>query len=279
LVQGTLVSRLRGKAVALVALTSCLSLEAQHNPIRSFLPSQREIWSAPRKMERKHWTWLMLAGAGTAALIAADRKITNGMPNTNSQFMWATRSSRLGGAAGLAIFSGSAWAAGALGHNTRWKAAGAASSEALMHSLVVTYALKATFARQRPDTGAEAGQFWSAGTIRTMKSDNSFPSGHSMGSWAVATAFSRQFPDKKYVPWLAYGFASAMSISRVAAHKHYASDVAVGAGLGYLIGRMVGNRHHAETLRKQGWLRKPDVDVDLRPASKTVGLRLRWTAP
>jgi membrane-associated phospholipid phosphatase len=123
-------------------------------------------------------------------------------------------------------------------------------------------------ARERPNTGSDRGQFLS-GMNEAARGENSFPSGHSLAAWAVASAVSHQYKDKKYVPWIVYGLASTASMARVTAQRHFLSDVVVGAGIGYVIGMFVSNKHEPRGL-------VPQVTPILDPARRTAMLSLRW---
>lgn len=61
------------------------------------------------------------------------------------------------------------------------------------------------------------------------KALNSFPSGHSAGSMAVASAFASAYPEHR-VPALAAG--GAVSLAQIPTASHYPSDVAAGAAIG-----------------------------------------------
>jgi len=64
----------------------------------------------------------------------------------------------------------------------------------------------------------------------------SFPSGHTLLSFAVATVIARRHP--WLAPW-AYGLAVLVGISRVSVGVHWPVDVLAGAALGTLIGFLV----------------------------------------
>ena len=66
---------------------------------------------------------------------------------------------------------------------------------------------------------------------------SSFPSGHAAGVFAVATVVASRYRHHKWVPWITYGFATAISLSRVTTRAHFPSDVFLGAALGYTITR------------------------------------------
>lgn len=75
-------------------------------------------------------------------------------------------------------------------------------------------------------------------SINDTRPDNSglsFPSGHTAEAFAGATMVSMEYGKKyKWVPYAAYGTASAVGALRIANNKHYLSDVLFGAGLGIL---------------------------------------------
>ncbi|WP_333865172.1 phosphatase PAP2 family protein, partial [Chitinophaga sp.] len=61
---------------------------------------------------------------------------------------------------------------------------------------------------------------------------NSFPSGHTAQAFAAATFLSEEYKHRfPWMPYAAYGVATAVGGLRIANNRHYVSDVLVGAGL------------------------------------------------
>lgn len=60
----------------------------------------------------------------------------------------------------------------------------------------------------------------------------SFPSGHTAGAFASATALATFYPPARVVCW---SVAVACGVSRVVKHQHFLSDVSAGAVVGHLI--------------------------------------------
>src|SRR5262249_33889020 len=77
---------------------------------------------------------------------------------------------------------------------------------------------------------------WAAGP-RFASSNNSFPSGHSIAAFSVATVIARRYRNHRWVPYVAYGGAALIAFSRVSGSSHYVSDVFGGGALGYSIAR------------------------------------------
>ncbi len=98
--------------------------------------------------------------------------------------------------------------------------------------------LKYAVGRSRPYTGDGKGGF----SLFNMKtSGTSFPSGHTMSAFSVASVFAAR-ADSRWVQVLCYTLASGVAAQRVYADKHWASDVLGGAVIGTLVGRdVVGN--------------------------------------
>jgi membrane-associated phospholipid phosphatase len=86
----------------------------------------------------------------------------------------------------------------------------------------------------------------------SIYSYTSFPSGHTIVSFAAATVFAMEYRDRPLVPIFAYSAASLIGLSRITENRHWASDVFAGATIGYLCGKLVVNNYHRyNRLQKQ----------------------------
>ena len=92
------------------------------------------------------------------------------------------------------------------------------SLDVLATGSLLVYALKAITNEKRPDSSQ----------------DNSFPSSHTLESFAVATT-TGAFARREAPVW--YAGAALIGLSRIARDRHYTWDVLVGAISGYLLGR------------------------------------------
>ena len=125
--------------------------------------------------------------------------------------------------------------------NRKARETGFLGAAAIGHSQLLTLGLKYVTQRKRPlDYKAEGlggTAFWRGG--------DSFPSGHSSGSFALATIFAYEYgQDHKWVPYASYGLASVVAASRLSGQKHWMSDLFVGGTMGFLVGRYVYRNHH-----------------------------------
>jgi len=208
----------------------------EHEFFKNILKDQRAIWTSPFRLDRSDAKWMVPSGLGLAALITTDRITGDEIGEANRQVNVSRDISYIGSTYGLAAFAGATYFIGRQTNNARARETGLLSLEALIDSGIVVGTLKGISQRARPLDGHERSEFFDGGS--------SFPSGHSIGVWSVATLVAHEYSKSRAVQVAAYGLASAVSVARFTGHKHYLSDVLVGSGLGYGIGRYVFNAHH-----------------------------------
>lgn len=229
-------------AILLAASLSAPALQGQSRSaagdfLRDFASDQKRIWSAPFKMSRREaWTLALPLAAGTAALKSTDRSIVERLPGTATQRDWSRRVSLVGSMAGLAAATAGAAAYGHYAGRPAWSHLGRDGILALCSGLAVTYALKGVTWRERPDAPGSRGAFFSGG--------DSFPSGHAMTSFAVASAIASHRGAPRWLKIALVGTAAAISVSRVTGYRHWPSDVYFGAFSGILIGRSIASAPH-----------------------------------
>jgi len=200
--------------------------------LKSIWTDQKTMWTSPFHMSRRQWFTIALPlAAGTAALIATDERAAKGLPNTEDQIKWSQRVSNFGAAYTLGGVVGGTMLIGWKAKNPEVFDLGRSSARALADSIIINYALKFAFARERPLENSGQGRFW--------KGSDGFPSGHAMDSWAVAMVVAR---NRKAPTWLKVTtctLATGVSLSRLGVRRHFPSDVLVGSVLGGLIGNYV----------------------------------------
>lgn len=101
----------------------------------------------------------------------------------------------------------------------------------LLTSSVIVQLLKHLIGRARPRVG-EVYLFLGP----TMKDGfDSFPSGHTIGAFTLATIFSNVYPQ---AGWIIYSLAASIGLWRLYDNSHFLSDVFAGAFLGIVVGKL-----------------------------------------
>ncbi|HET7842074.1 MAG TPA: phosphatase PAP2 family protein, partial [Terriglobia bacterium] len=75
---------------------------------------------------------------------------------------------------------------------------------------------------------------------------SSFPSGHTIAAFSIATVFAERYHQHRWVPWVAYGAAGFIGFSRIPLQAHFPADVFVGAVLGYSISHFAVHRPQSD---------------------------------
>ena len=203
------------------------------NFLKNLAFDQMHIWTSPFKLRDGDATWAVPFAIVTGSLIATDRDISKQLSNpgridTSKQVSNLGLYSFIGAGAGM-------YGLGLISHNDHQRETGLLAGEAFINATLVTEALKAVVGRQRPFEGDHFGHIGKGGS--------SFPSGHAIDSWAIATVLAHEYPTP-FMQIASYGLASAVSVARITAQQHYASDVLVGSAFGYFIGRKIYRDHH-----------------------------------
>ena len=230
----------------------------------NILLDQKDIFTSPFRMNRGNAKWWLLSGAVTAGLIAADHHIANSFENSNGQVKWGGRISQIGAAYTLVPLVAGYYGFGVIADHAKAREIGVLGTESLLDSLIVAGVLKEVFRRNRPDE-REPGEFWSSGT--------SFPSGHAIQVWSIASLVSHEYHHQPVVSVVAYSLATLVSVSRVAAQKHFASDIFVGGAMGWFIGRYVYDNHMSHLAHKHSSL-VPLIVPQYQMATRSYGVTL-----
>jgi membrane-associated phospholipid phosphatase len=207
---------------------------------------QKDIWLFPLQLAKGRYLIPTLAVVGgTAGLIAADPHATPYFRTHAAN--WDDFNDAFDGsitAGEIAIVPATFLLVGGARHDPYATKTGLLASEAYADSEIVDLALKAITHRQRPSDVAAGAPFNDTFFNRgNSVFDSSFPSGHAVGAFSVATIVARRYGHHRWVPFVAYGCAAAISLSRVTNRAHFPSDVFVGAALGYTIARFEVLRH------------------------------------
>jgi membrane-associated phospholipid phosphatase len=208
---------------------------------RDFLHDQKDIWLFPMQLARgRHWIPTLVVVGGTAALIVADPHI---MPyfrthSGNLDDLNDTFDAHIATGEVVAV-PAALLAAGYIRHDQYQVSTAILAGEAYADSAVVNLAVKAITRRQRPSDVPPGGDFHNTffNGGQSPLHGSSFPSGHATGAFSVATVVAVRYRKHRWVPWVMYGMATAISLSRITSSAHFPSDVFLGAAMGYTITR------------------------------------------
>jgi membrane-associated phospholipid phosphatase len=234
--------------------------------VGNILLDQKELWTSPFHMHGNDaWWWLGFGGA-TAALIATDHRTSTVFENSKGQITWGNNLSDIGSSYTLLPLVAGFYSYGLFEDDPKAREVGVLGGEALLDSLIVVSVLKPIAGRNRPDAPNEKGEFFQGGA--------SFPSGHAIAVWSLASVISYEYGHTKIVPIIACSLAAVVSLSRFAAQQHYASDLVAGGAMGWFIGRYVWKTHQDHALHPHGGL-KAWVLPQIQPGSGTYALTLQ----
>ena len=200
--------------------------------VKRTLEDQEELYRAPFKPSNFKWDALVLGG--TAALLASDRHMEKHIGTAHYTFYQATSDVAI---AGLGATLGGVWIYGIKGDHQHAKETGALELETLVNTFLIYTPMQLVAGRQRPGEGNGNGDFWKHHNINT-----SFPGGHAMFTFAMATVVSHEY-SQKWVQALAYSAATIVTVTRFMARDHWSSDMFIGTALGIGIGSHVFHAH------------------------------------
>ncbi len=205
----------------------------------NFLSDQKDLWLFPGQVAQgRHWLPTVAIAGATAGLLAADAhdapyfRRTASFRGFNRAFSGRATSLEIG------LVPTVFYAIGLARKDSYAQKTALFAGEAAADSVVLYVVINAVSRRLRPSEIAPQRQF-SDTFFRSHKAvfGSSFPSGHTVAAFSVATVFARRYRDHRWVPWVAYGMAGVIGFSRITLQSHFPADVFVGAVLGYSISR------------------------------------------
>lgn len=202
---------------------------------------QKPIWTYPAKL-RKHWKPVLAVALGTAALVIADPYAEPYFHDTAGFQSYKTGPLR-GRNSTLAItLTPVAFYLGGLAeHSPYARNSGLLAAEGLIDTQIFSFVIKNAVGRLKPSDIPAHGNLrdtWFK-YKGSLSNGGSFPSGHSVSAFAVATVFAVRYREHKWVPWVSYAVATALALTRLPDQAHFPSDIFFGAATGYGIGRFV----------------------------------------
>ena len=201
----------------------------------------KEIWTFPRKLGHRKVLVSTLAVVGlTAGLVAADPHDAPYFRRTTSFHGFNHAFNSNATAIGTIVAPVSIYAAGLIRKDSKMQHTALLAGEAVADAEILTFVMKGATRRLRPSNIAPDGNFSDTFFDRggsAISGHGSFPSGHAIAAFSVATVIARRYPNHRWVRYAAYAGATLVGFSRVTTSSHFVSDVFLGGALGYSIGR------------------------------------------
>ncbi len=203
---------------------------------------QKEIWLFPVKLVHgEHW-WPTLGVVGiTAGLVASDAHTAPPFRTTTDFSGFNQAFSGANSAAIVAAIPAAIYGVGLLRKDSYDQDSALLAAEAVADGFLLDLPFKAIAARRQPLTYSGSGPYTGSffhGSHDPISSGGFF-SEHAMAATAVAAVLAHRYRQHRWVPYLAYGLAGAISFSRITTSNHFPGDVFFGGAMGFLIARYV----------------------------------------
>ncbi|NVN94936.1 MAG: phosphatase PAP2 family protein [Bacteroidetes bacterium] len=222
---------------------------------KTFLQYQKHIWTSPFRIKKKDLLYLLPVALAATTAIVYDEDIHRNIMQFKTNNAWVKDVSPVftngGEISVVGGISAAFYLTGFVLKDDKAMQTGAIAGYALVNSAVVVSILKMIAGRERPRV--DATNTWhpfpeSLKQFSGTSSDYyaSFPSGHSIAAFTLATVIAEQYKETKIIPFIMYTLASGVALSRTTENAHWLSDVIVGSALGYGIGKYMV-KHHKQT--------------------------------
>jgi membrane-associated phospholipid phosphatase len=219
---------------------------------RFVLVDQKKIWTSPFHTSKDDAKWWAIWGGTVGGLIVADRYIQRNEPSNATWARVGNDASKFGQAYTLLPLAAGFYFIGTAKSKDRLREAGMLSFEAVADVSIVQLVLKSALGRERPLDGHHNGAFEQS----PSRVSSSFPSGHTITTFAMGSILAHEYPRKWWIKALIYGYGGGVAAARLAANKHFPSDVVAGGVMGWFVGDYVyGKRHNADIDEKPTALR------------------------
>jgi membrane-associated phospholipid phosphatase len=207
----------------------------------NLLHDQERIWSFPARLAQGT-AWIPTAAVlgTTAGLVALDPTEAAYFHRTSTFHGFNNIFTGNATAIGTLATPVSLYAIGLIRRDSKMQRTALLAGEAVGDAEVLTTVWKDATRRLRPagvPSGGSYSDTWFKSGGSFVRGAGSFPSGHTIAAFSVATVVARRYGNRRWVPYAAYGMAALVGFSRISLLSHFTSDVFMGAALGYSISR------------------------------------------
>jgi len=208
--------------------------------ISNLASDQKRIWLFPLKLFKGEdlIPTASIVGA-TVGLVALDPYDAPYFRNTNAFSGFNRAFSGTHTLYGTVATPVAMYVGGMILKDSKMKSTALLAGEAVADTYILTTFMKDIDRRLRPIAVVNGNyrDTWFEDNTHPWHSNGSFPSGHSIAAFSVATVVARRYRNHKWIPYVAYGMAGVIGFSRLTLSSHFVSDVFMGAALGYTISR------------------------------------------
>lgn len=212
--------------------------------VPNLINDQERIWSFPARLIQGQSLLPTAAVLGaTAGMVAADPSEAGYFRRTSTFHVFNNIFTGNATMLGTIAAPVSLYTIGMFRKDSKMQRTALFAGEAVADAEIVTTVLKDATRRIRPagfpaQTNYRDSWFESSGSLRNyIRGNGSFPSGHTIAAFSVATVVARRYGNHRWVPYAAYGMSALVGFSRLTLSAHFLSDVFMGAALGYSISR------------------------------------------
>lgn len=206
---------------------------------KNVLKDQKRIWLFPASLAKGHnLVPFLLATAATAGFIRLDPSVAPYFRRTTTFKSFNSVFSGNNMVLATILVPVSFYAVGLVRHDSYAQKTALLAGEAVVDVEILDFIMKGISRRIRP-SGIPPNGNYSKTFFRDhssfLQDRSSFPSGHAIAAFAIATVFAHRYRTHRWVPWLSYGAAGLIAFSRLTTSAHFPTDVFVGGILGYSV--------------------------------------------
>ena len=210
----------------------------------NLIADQKQIWSFPaRLIQGQSWIPTAAVLGTTAGLVLLDPSEAGYFRRTPTFHGFNNIFASNVTAIGTGAVPASLYAIGLIRRDSKMQHTALLAGEAMADAAILTTVLKDATKRIKPAGFPATGNLYDSWFDKSgppysyIKGNGSFPSGHTIEAFSVATIIARRYRNHRWVPYAAYGLASVVGFSRLSLSVHFLSDVFMGGALGYSISR------------------------------------------
>jgi len=207
----------------------------------NIVSDQEGIWTFPARLAQGQ-SWIPTAAVlgTTAGLLALDPTEASYFRRTTSYHGFDNIFTGNATVIGTIAAPLSLYAIGLIRRDSKMQRTALLAGEAVADAEILTTVLKDGTKRVRPAAIPPHCNFsdsWFESSGSFLRGNGSFPSGHTIAAFSIATVVARRYGNHRWVPYAAFGMAALVGFSRLSLSAHFLSDVFIGGALGYSISR------------------------------------------